>query len=342
MTAPLPTDFGDMMELFCPMHVRVDPSGHITGAGPTLLKLRENGALIGCRFLETFDVLRPSGVTTFAHLSSHVGRRLNLQFSDDPKTALKGVLHPCGSGTVINLSFGISVLDSVRDYALTSADFAVTDPTIEMLYLMEAKSAAMEASRQLNQRLRAAMIAAEEQAFTDTLTGLKNRRALDHVLNRMVARKESFSLMHLDLDYFKKVNDTLGHAAGDYVLQHAARILVQQTRRDDVVARVGGDEFVLVLGGLIPAKQLDQIARRIIRHLEEPIPFRDDVCRISASVGTVAADQVEAAAEDIEMLQRHADIALYASKRKGRARHTFFEDGMRLDPEMPQPEERPH
>lgn len=103
-----------------------------------------------------------------------------------PKTEVKGLLvaGPSEGQSIVNLSFGISVVDAVSDYSLNSADFAATDLTIEMLYLVEAKSAAMEASRKLNLRLQGAMIAAEEQAFTDTLTGLKNRRAMDHVLAR--------------------------------------------------------------------------------------------------------------------------------------------------------------
>jgi len=76
----------------------------------------------------------------------------------------------------------------------------------------------MEASRTLNQRLQGAKIAAEEQAFTDTLTGLKNRRALNLVLARLSEAKVPFTVMQLDLDYFKAVNDTYGHAAGDHVL----------------------------------------------------------------------------------------------------------------------------
>ena len=151
------------------------------------------------------------------------------------------------------------------DYALVSSDFAATDLAIEMLYLVEAKSAAMEASRKLNLRLQGAMIAAEEQAFTDTLTGLKNRRAMDHVLARLIEAGREFALMHIDLDFFKAVNDTLGHAAGDHVLQNVARIMVEETRSDDTVARVGGDEFVILFDGLTDRETLVRVAERIIQ-----------------------------------------------------------------------------
>ena len=85
---------------------------------------------------------------------------------------------------VVDLSFGNSVVNAVCEFSLTNTDFAPTDLTIEMLYLVGAKSAAMEASRKLNLRLKGAMIVAEEQAFADTLTGLKNRRAFKFIMDR--------------------------------------------------------------------------------------------------------------------------------------------------------------
>lgn len=194
------------------------------------------------RFLDRFDLRRPRAVMSMADLMASSGVKLHLRFRDPPATGLKGVLMPLpgGQGAIVNLSFGISILDAVRDYRLTSGDFAATDLAIEMLYLVEAKSAAMEASRLLNQRLQGARIAAEEQAFTDTLTGLKNRRAMDHVLGRVIATQMPFAVMHVDLDFFKAVNDRLGHAAGDHVLQEVARIMIDATRRGkDTVARTG-------------------------------------------------------------------------------------------------------
>ena len=315
-----------MLDILCPMHVVLDPTGHIVSVGPTLAKLRPGVPMAGQRFLELFELARPRSVTDMAGLMATAGAKLHLQLRDAPRTALKGVIVPVpdGTGAIVNLSFGISVLDAVRDYALTSADFSATDLTIELLYLVEAKSAAMEASRKLNLRLQGARIAAEEQAFTDTLTGLKNRRAMDHVLSRSVAGAVPFAMMHLDLDFFKAVNDTMGHAAGDHVLQQAARIMVEETRDEDMVARVGGDEFVLVFDRLLDRARLARIARRLIDRLEEPIAFEGRSCRISASIGTVLSDM--SADQDLAGLLHKADLALYASKRAGRACHTFFDD----------------
>jgi diguanylate cyclase (GGDEF)-like protein len=325
----------DVLDVLCPMHAVLDHTGHIVNSGPTLQKLRPDAPMLGRRFLEVFQVLRPRAVISMPQLLKVEGTKLHLQYRDTPQTGLKGVMvrAPDTDGAIVNLSFGISVLDAVRDYALTSADFSATDLTVEMLYLVEAKSAAMEASRTLNQRLQGAMIAAEEQAFTDTLTGLKNRRAMDHILARLITLNEPFALMHLDLDYFKSINDTMGHAAGDHVLQHVARIMVEETRDIDTVARVGGDEFVLIVNRLQDRKVLSKIALRLIERLEVPIPFDGQQCRISCSIGTVLSNDYDAL--DPARLMDDADVALYASKHAGRACHTYYSDDLRraVDPD---------
>lgn len=322
----------DMAAKIAPMYVMLNAKGNIERVGPTLQKLRPDQDWSGRPFLEVFELRRPRSICSMADLLRTSGIKLHMQFRDEPQTGLKGVLAPLPGdmGAFVNLSFGISVLDAVRDYDLTSTDFSATDLTIEMLYLVEAKSAAMEASRQLNLRLQGAKIAAEEQAFTDTLTGLKNRRAMDHILGRMIGTGRDFSLMQVDLDFFKAVNDTMGHAAGDAVLQKVAGIMVDCTRTSDTVARVGGDEFVLIIDGLMDHSQLENIASRLIEQLEEPIPFGGQMCRISASIGTVLSSS--STSINAAQLLHEADVALYAAKRAGRACHYFYEPGMDSGP----------
>ncbi|GAA6179332.1 MULTISPECIES: diguanylate cyclase [unclassified Shimia] len=318
----------EVLDVLCPMHVLLDEFGKITHAGPTMAKLYPGQDLTGLRFLEVFELNRPHAVTTMDDLLAVAGKKLHLKKRSDPPTGLKGVLMPFGkSGAVVNLSFGISILDAVQEYELNAGDFAATDLTIEMLYLVEAKSAAMEASRKLNQRLQGAKIAAEEQAYTDTLTGLKNRRALDFILPRMVEERKPFGLLHVDLDFFKEVNDTKGHAAGDLVLQHVAKVLVDSSRNDDVVARVGGDEFVLVINGTIDQEVLGRISQRIIKEVERPVTYKDSACNVSASVG-IAIYNGEPDAS-VDQLMDDADTALYASKHDGRATFTLFTPELR-------------
>lgn len=319
------------LDILCPMHLVLSQTGHVVHAGPTVQKLRPDTPLVGRRFLELFDLKRPRAITTMDGLRAAAGSKLHLQLRDAPQTEIKGVLvpAPCPEHSIVNLSFGISVVDAVSDYALTSADFAATDLTVEMLYLVEAKSAAMDASRKLNLRLQGAMIAAEEQAFTDTLTGLKNRRAMDHVLSRHIDWGTRFGLMQVDLDWFKAVNDNLGHAAGDFVLQTVARIMVELTRENDTVARVGGDEFVIILPYTKGIEALEKIGQRIIDHLSCPMPFQGKMCNISASIGIALFEPGSGAT--VAQILDDADVALYASKHRGRAKFTIYDPSLRKE-----------
>ncbi len=314
------------LDILCPMHLRLTETGHIIHAAPTLEKLRADCDMVGKRFLEVFQLDRPRSITTMSELMERARSKLHMEFRDAPKTALKGVLVrlPKGQGALVNLSFGISVVEGVQDYGLTSADFAGTDLAIEMLYLVEAKSAAMEASRKLNQRLQGAKLAAEEQAATDTLTGLQNRRAADRILEHRTKENLGFALMQLDLDFFKNVNDTRGHAAGDHVLQEVAKVMRAETRRGDMIARVGGDEFMILIDGETSKAVLRDIAARLIRGIEVPIPFEGEDCKISASIGIALYSAADPIGPD--ELAQNSDQALYASKAKGRACATFFDE----------------
>lgn len=320
-----------VLDTICPMHAVLGPTGHVVQAGPTLRKVVMDRDPVGARFLEIFEMARPNTVRDMTDLRSLAGRRLRLRLRDGPRHALKGVLSPLpvagGPGALINLSFGISVVDAVRDFGLTATDFAPTDLTTEMLYLIEAKSAAMDESRRLNLRLEDARIAAQEQAFTDTLTGLTNRRALDHLLERQRQAGHPFALLHLDLDHFKEINDLHGHAMGDHVLQVAARRMVGQVRADDVIARVGGDEFVVVLLGANVTAGVVNAAARLISKIEEPILRDGRVCTVSASIGATLSRFYEA--PDIERMMADADQALYAAKAAGRGCHVMHDTGVR-------------
>ncbi len=314
----------DALGHLMPMFLWVTPTGLIRAAGPTLAKLCAGGDLVGKRFLDRFVVEKPHPLESMADVQALQGQRILLRLKEGPETPLRGQVQPLdgGQGWLLNLSFGIAVSQAVREHRLTNADFAPTDLTVELLYLTEVKEAVMGELAALNARLRLAHQDAETRALTDALTGLANRRALDRDLARechLAARGGvGFALVHLDLDYFKAVNDTLGHAAGDHVLAEVASILRQETRQSDTVARVGGDEFVLILRGRPELRDAQAVADRIIRKLERPIDYDGTPCRISASAGICLSSAYPV--PDPEQLHSDADEATYAAKRAGRGR----------------------
>lgn len=313
------------LDALCPMHLQLDALGHIRHAGPTLLKLNGGRALAGARALEVFEVLRPRAPEGMADLRAAAGTKLRLRLRQPPRTALTGVLMPLGDGgALVNLGFGISIVEAVRDHTLTNADFAATDLATEMLFLVEAKSTAMEALKQMSLRLDGQRQEAEAEALTDPVTGLRNRRAMDLALAQLIDGGREFALMHLDLDFFKAVNDSLGHAAGDHVLAVAARMMAAELRGEDIVARVGGDEFVLIFDRLCDPGALGELAARLLARLAEPIPWAGHACRISASAGTAISTDYRR--PDPAALIADADAALYAAKRAGRGRHVFHRD----------------
>jgi diguanylate cyclase (GGDEF)-like protein len=315
------------LDPLCPLHAVLDSTGHILHAGPTLHRLAARSELAGTRLTELLELQRPRAAGTMDSLLRLAGQKLHFVLRAPPRTELKGVLVPAGAGdciappggAVLNLSFGIAIVEAVRELGLTGNDFAATDMAVEMLYLVEAKTAVTEELRRLNLRLNGARIAAEERAFTDTLTGLANRRAMEPVLARLTATAEGATLMHLDLDGFKAVNDTHGHAAGDRVLQAVAERLTAATRAADTVIRTGGDEFLLVLPGLTDRQEVARLAGRLIAVLEEPVRFDGETLAVSASIGA----SVAATGADIvpDRMLEEADTALYAVKQGGRRGH---------------------
>jgi diguanylate cyclase (GGDEF)-like protein/PAS domain S-box-containing protein len=164
--------------------------------------------------------------------------------------------------------------------------------------------------------------AAHELAVRDSITGLLNRRGLDNALNTVlssaIAESRQLALLLVDLDYFKAVNDTYGHEAGDHVLREVAHVLSQSVRRTDIVGRTGGDEFVVLLPGIEGPYKAEEIAQNIIEGIRKPIPLGDGkFAHIGASVGISLTGLVR---EPAAALLRRADVAMYAAKQAGRGR----------------------
>jgi len=155
-------------------------------------------------------------------------------------------------------------------------------------------------------------------ATQDTLTKLLNRRGLDMALSTAFSRQPApeLALLQIDLDYFKEVNDAYGHQCGDHVLCHVARILEHNIRRGDLIARPGGDEFVIALFGIVHRSKAEQIANAIIAEIQQPIQLGADRVGIGASIGIAF---VLPEGDSPEALQCRADAAMYSAKRAGRS-----------------------
>jgi diguanylate cyclase (GGDEF)-like protein len=170
---------------------------------------------------------------------------------------------------------------------------------------------------------------ASQMATTDALTGLLNRRAMTSVLERTVAafapQRRPCAVMLIDLDRFKQVNDTLGHAVGDALLKQVAQRLIKVVGDKDRICRLGGDEFKVILPDVDDRGRLGDLASRIITMLSEPYSIAGDRCTIGASVG-IAVSPYDG--ETVDDMVRNADLALYAAKHSGRGRFRFYSKEM--------------
>ncbi|PRM87249.1 hypothetical protein CJ671_10300, partial [Aliarcobacter cryaerophilus] len=162
-------------------------------------------------------------------------------------------------------------------------------------------------------------------ARTDSLSGLANRNSLKEFLDRLIPtakrKKEEFAFLFLDLDHFKTINDSLGHNIGDELLQKISGILKKVLRPNDFIARVGGDEFVLIIQDFKSNLELTNIIKRVQKQLSKPWVIQTHPVETTCSIGIAIFPQD---GKDQISLMKSADIAMYEAKKHGRNQYHFF------------------
>ena len=166
-----------------------------------------------------------------------------------------------------------------------------------------------------------------ELAANDHLTGLHNRRMFNELVASHLAlarrSRKFYALMYLDLDRFKAINDTLGHHVGDLLLQAVALRLRELLRSSDIIARMGGDEFAVLVTGMDAMNDMDALAAKLIDHLSRPYEgLEGHTLQVTPSIGVAFFPRD---GHDVTLLCRNADAAMYASKRAGRGRFTYYD-----------------
>lgn len=218
----------------------------------------------------------------------------------------------------------------MRDRSIKLVGIAF-DVTADMRLTQQLQAAKQEAEAK-NVELELAKHRIEHNALHDPLTGLANRRKLDLELDALSQesrnRRMQVSILHLDLDRFKQINDTLGHAAGDSMLVYAAKILERNVRPNDLVARIGGDEFVIVARDTADADAMAELSARIINEIRQPLDFEGFSCRCGVSIGIAQAGGTRI---DGRRMLVDADIALYRAKNLGRNRFEFFTQNLQAE-----------
>ena len=219
----------------------------------------------------------------------------------------------------------------------TSLAISIGIATVSILIVTLSISALDAHFATRNAKLALELQGANEQlrtiALYDNLTGLPNRFLLEDRLRQASLRadrmKKKFSVMFIDLDDFKPINDTYGHEAGDELLRKVGRRLREALRQEDTVARTGGDEFVIVLSEVADAKAAGVVGEKLLGALTKPVQFGAHALEVSCSIGiSIYPDD----GRDTATLTANADVAMYHAKRAGKNSLRLFVPDMRGDP----------
>lgn len=243
-------------------------------------------------------------------------------------------------GVYLYILFSRKVIKPIRELSYVMSTMALGDIGVNFSYPETAKTEFGEMARSLlvfkenEKQKRIAEEKVRRLAMTDPLTGLANRNQLELKFFDMTAfakRERRFiALFALDLDKFKPVNDEYGHAAGDVVLKSVAKNLLLVFRETDLVARIGGDEFLILFYAQNDMQSVGDIAQRIINLLSTPVLFEKELLTVGASIGIALYSPDNS--ESLDLLMKRADKALYEAKESGRNTYCINGDVKCLPP----------
>ena len=280
------------------------------------------------------------------YVTPAIQRFLGISVADVMNKPLVAIIHPSDAAKVsrhlAEVSSNAAVAGSdvllfrMRDSSMTWHTLEAT--TTNMLSRKSVRGIVLN-TRDITERHRLEK-ELRHQAFHDPLTGLANRALLHDRLSQALLRQlrshDEIALVLIDLDDFKIVNDTLGHALGDELLRQTADRMDKCLRKTDTAARLGGDEFALLIESREVGLPVAEIARRVLRGLEQPLNLGDDVVAVQASAGIAFCEPGISAEE----LLRRADVAMYEAKRLGKGRYTVYSappGAALVDPRAPAP-----
>ena len=308
-----------LLQAAFPFHLVLDRDLRVLQVGASLRQLCPALAP-GAHLQQALEVIAPRVDVNFEAFRAE-SRSLFLLRAADTSSTLRGqMLHDDDADVLVFVgSPWVTDVDAFHALGLTIDDFAVSDNVIDYLLLLQNQTSALQEAKNFADRLENVVETLTYQAFHDSLTGLANRSMFTGRLTSALYAQSGqstvvVSVLYLDLDDFKDVNDRLGHAAGDDLLMQVGQRLRNCVRESDTVARVGGDEFAVLVthGGPLAGAT---VAENILAALADPFQLGRDRVQSGGTVGLAVDTGGELTGE--EMLRR-ADVAMYVAKASGK------------------------
>ncbi len=322
----------DALDEIIPFAFIVTADGQSLHIGRTIRKALNLSEACQPNFFDIFDFSAPRRMVGNQDLHLACGKRISLKTKggeDGASLELRASVarsHPTRKEFIILTSLGRRMPELIERLQLSDRDFAHADASIDLFYFLNTQSELLRDTQTMAERLREAKELAEAQAHTDTLTGLPNRRALtayaECLLGKPGSERGNVFLLHVDLDRFKQVNDSLGHAAGDAILRRVTSDLLAASDDDGLVARIGGDEFVLIATRFQSEDQVEAMAEDLIASISAPLKVNGMQAKVGASIGITLIRPGSTKSIDTFLLE--ADLALYDVKNSGRGAVKVF------------------